>query len=116
MSDQLEKREDLLRLRLALERLPVKHRRALIAHFVEGLPVHEVARREQVPVGTVLSRTFTAKQLLRHAWEMPIPAQQARTESAKAQLSEPKKKSESQAMQRGELEQVRSAESPTWDR
>jgi RNA polymerase sigma factor (sigma-70 family) len=74
VTDELEKREDLLRLRKAMDRLPAKYRRALTAHFVEGLPVREIARRERVPLGTSLSRIHTAKQLLRAAWETPLTA------------------------------------------
>ena len=63
-----------MRLRKAMNRIPAKYRRALTAHFVEGLPVREVARRERVPIGTSLSRIHRAKQLLRHAWEAPLTA------------------------------------------
>lgn len=73
LTDELEKRDDRFRLQQALDRLPIKHRRALVAHFIDGLSIREVARRERVPSGTVLSRIFTGKQLLRKAWEAPLP-------------------------------------------
>ena len=72
VTDELEKQDDLFRLRKALEQVPVKYRRALISHFVDGLSTREIARREGIPVGTVLSRIHTGKQLLRDAWEAPL--------------------------------------------
>lgn len=68
----LEKEEDLKRLGQALERLPPRNRRALIDHFVEGLGIKEIARRERVPGGTILSRIHKGKQLLREAWESEV--------------------------------------------
>ena len=56
------------KMRKVLELLPPNHRRALVNHFVDGYPVKMIARRERIPVGTVLSRIFTAKRLLREAW------------------------------------------------
>ncbi|GEM_PF-2173258 len=72
VTDELERRDDHFRLQKALGQLPSKHRRALTAHFVEGLSVREIARRERVPFGTVLSRIHKGKQLLREAWERPF--------------------------------------------
>ena len=77
VTDELERQDDRLRLQNALARLPDEHRRALTAHFVEGLSTREIARREGVPQGTVLSRIFTAKQLLRRAWEAPLSVARA---------------------------------------
>jgi len=68
VTDELEKRDDRLRLEEALAQLPDKQRRALIAHFIEGLSVREIAQREHVPIGTVLSRIHGGKQLFRDAW------------------------------------------------
>jgi RNA polymerase sigma-70 factor (ECF subfamily) len=72
-TDQLdeasERSEQSRRLRSALSRLPEKFRRPLIDHFVRGYSVRRIARRERVPCGTVLSRIFKAKRLLRAAWE-----------------------------------------------
>jgi RNA polymerase sigma-70 factor (ECF subfamily) len=58
-----------LRLRKALGRLPAIYRRPLVDHFVHGYAVKQIARRQRIPFGTVLSRIFTAKRLLRAAWE-----------------------------------------------
>ena len=76
VTDELERREDRLRLQEALRRLPTNYRRALVGHFVAGLSVREVAEREGVPFGTVLSRIAKGKELLREAWDQSGPARQ----------------------------------------
>jgi RNA polymerase sigma-70 factor (ECF subfamily) len=57
-----------LRLRTALGSLPAVYRRVLVDHFVRGWPVKRIACQSRIPVGTVLSRIFKAKRLLRAAW------------------------------------------------
>lgn len=69
VTDELEKHDDRLRLGQALAQLPDKNRRVLTAHSIEGLSIREIAHREHLPFGTVLSRIHTGKQLLRQAWE-----------------------------------------------
>lgn len=64
-----ESAEDGRRLQKALSSLPAIYRRPLVDHFLHGYPVKRIARRNNIPVGTVLSRIFTAKRLLRAAWE-----------------------------------------------
>jgi RNA polymerase sigma-70 factor (ECF subfamily) len=64
-----DRTDDSRRLRKALQQLPALHRRTLVDHFVRGYPVKRIAQRERIPVGTVLSRIFTGKRLLRLAWE-----------------------------------------------
>lgn len=64
----LEQAERRARLTAALNRLPALYRRILIDHFVAGVPVKQIARLYGVPVGTVLTRIFRGKQLLRKAW------------------------------------------------
>jgi RNA polymerase sigma-70 factor (ECF subfamily) len=56
------------RLRKALRRIPVKYRRVLMDHKVRGYSVKQIAKAHGLPVGTVLSRIFTGKRLLRIAW------------------------------------------------
>jgi DNA-directed RNA polymerase specialized sigma24 family protein len=58
-----------LKIRKALGAIPSAHRRVLVDHFIHGRPVKAIAHRERIPVGTVLSRIFTAKRLLREAWD-----------------------------------------------
>jgi RNA polymerase sigma factor (sigma-70 family) len=115
VTDALEKRDDRLRLQNALAQLPVKHRRALIGHFVDGLSIRDLARRERVPLGTVLSRIFTGKRLLREAWEAPISAAQAEAMARGTPSPKPPGKQGSQAP---EPSGYRSPESPdlTWNR
>ena len=69
LEETFEKSEGCLRIRQALGRLPATHRRVLMDHFIQGRSVRHIAQREGIPVGTVLSRIFTAKRLLRQAWE-----------------------------------------------
>ena len=57
------------KVRKALAALPAVYRKILMDHFVRELPVKQIAQRNRIPVGTVLSRIFTAKRLLRAAWE-----------------------------------------------
>ncbi len=111
VTDELEKREDLLRLRKAMDRLPAKYRRALTAHFVEGLPVREIARRERVPLGTSLSRIHTAKQLLRAAWETPLTATPSEVTARLSPSAKPRARRDSQTQGRGAYQRA-TPESP----
>jgi len=49
----------------ALRRLPEEFRTVLLLAEVEGMPLEEVARVMECPVGTVKSRIFRAKERLR---------------------------------------------------
>lgn len=53
--------EDILR---AIDRLPDEFRETLVLSDVEGLPYAEIAKITEVPVGTVKSRLFRARQAL----------------------------------------------------
>lgn len=64
-----ERLDQAARIRKALDQLPTIHRQILLDHFVDGQSVKRIARTLRIPVGTVLSRIFTAKRLLRRAWE-----------------------------------------------
>ena len=57
------------RLRMALKRIPSNYRRTLVDHFVRGYSTKEISKLHRVPLGTVLSRIFNGKRLLREAWE-----------------------------------------------
>jgi RNA polymerase sigma-70 factor (ECF subfamily) len=65
----LEHSELCLAMRKALREIPALYRRVLVDHFIQGRSVKQIARRDRVPVGTVLSRIFTAKRILRQAWQ-----------------------------------------------
>jgi RNA polymerase sigma-70 factor (ECF subfamily) len=47
--------EDAVVLIEALRRLPLRHRQALVLHYLLDLPVEEAARTLEVPAGTVKS-------------------------------------------------------------
>ena len=69
LAPTLERSECRLRIRKALRRIPAVYRRTLVDHFVRGYSVKRISRLNRIPVGTVLSRIFTAKRLLRGAWD-----------------------------------------------
>ena len=69
MTDHLDRSEDHARLHNALARVPERYRKVLVDHFALGTSVKQIAKQQRIPVGTVLSRIFTAKRLLRQAWE-----------------------------------------------
>jgi RNA polymerase sigma-70 factor (ECF subfamily) len=62
-ADELE--ADLAAVQEELSRLPVTERDVLSLFYLEGLSLQEVAEVLGVPVGTVKSRLFRARQLLR---------------------------------------------------
>ena len=57
------------RLWVALKRVPMKYRHPLVDHFIRGYSTSQIAKRRRIPQGTVLSRIFYGKKLLREAWE-----------------------------------------------
>ena len=59
--------ENRLKLQRALRRVPRMYR-VLLQDFARGYSMKEIAERHSLPVGTVLSRLFTAKRLLRRTW------------------------------------------------
>jgi RNA polymerase sigma-70 factor, ECF subfamily len=67
-AESLDKSEDCERLNAALDCLPWRYRAPLIAHFVQGQSTKQIARQLSIPLGTVLSRIFKGKALLRAAW------------------------------------------------
>ena len=67
--EEAEKSDLRARLRQAIERMPAKYRTVLVDHFIHDQSVQRIAKREGIPVGTVCSRIFTAKRLLRKRWK-----------------------------------------------
>jgi len=53
-----------VRVRSAIERLPVEFREALVLREIEGLPYKEIAWVLKIPIGTVMSRLSRARNLL----------------------------------------------------
>ena len=66
--EHLEQSEYSHSLKQALSQVPKRYRRPLVQHFITGRLVKQIACTERVPLGTVLSRLFKAKRLLRRAW------------------------------------------------
>jgi RNA polymerase sigma-70 factor (ECF subfamily) len=64
----LEKAECSQRIRQTLRRVPGLYRKVLMDRYIDGQSVRQIAKLRRIPLGTVLSRIFTAKQLLREAW------------------------------------------------
>jgi DNA-directed RNA polymerase specialized sigma24 family protein len=67
--EALESSECGRRLGKALGQVTPMHRRVLIDHLIHGHSVKQIAKRRRIPVGTVLSRIFAAKRVLRTEWE-----------------------------------------------
>jgi RNA polymerase sigma-70 factor (ECF subfamily) len=64
----------LLDVREAVGRLPLAYREALVLAHVGGFSYQEIARILEVPIGTVMSRLFRARRLVRHLLrEIPHP-------------------------------------------
>ena len=57
--------EDAAEVRAAVDRLPPLHRDVLLLRYVEGLSYEAIAGVAGVPVGTVRSRLFHAKRMMR---------------------------------------------------
>jgi RNA polymerase sigma factor (sigma-70 family) len=54
--------------RRAVSYVPKPYRQMLQWHFIQGVPCETMARRLNIPSGTVMSRLFKARALLREAW------------------------------------------------
>lgn len=53
----------------AIEQLDDKYRLVIIMYYLQELSLKEIAERLEIPVGTIKSRLFYARQLLRRALE-----------------------------------------------
>ena len=56
-------------LRRAIRSLPDTHRTVLTLHYVDGLSTHEIGRALGIPSGTVKSRLFNARAMVRERME-----------------------------------------------
>ena len=61
VDEHLAARQQLVRLELALQRLPLAQRRAVVMHHIEGRGLAELAREEGVALGTMKSRLHRAR-------------------------------------------------------
>jgi RNA polymerase sigma-70 factor (ECF subfamily) len=62
-------RESAATLHRALDALSLRHREVLALHFLEELPLEEIAEIVNAPEGTIKSRLFHAKRCLREVLE-----------------------------------------------
>ena len=67
--DMLEKRNLRSRVHNAINQLPEKYHTAVILSYFDELSIEEIAQIEECPVGTVKSRVFRGKQILRQLLE-----------------------------------------------
>ncbi|PWU09253.1 MAG: hypothetical protein C5B51_06580 [Terriglobia bacterium] len=116
LTDALEKEEDRFRIQQALNQLPAKYREVLSAQFIEGLSVREIATREDLPIGTVLSRIHNGKQLLQDAWEALPTGRNTEEAAPLSALSGRNTPESAQAPEPNRYEPADSPEPLTWDR
>ena len=67
--DILEKCNQYSRIHNAINSLPVKFHAVVVLSYFEELSLEEIAQIEECPVGTVKSRVFRGKQILRQILE-----------------------------------------------
>jgi RNA polymerase sigma-70 factor (ECF subfamily) len=67
--DILEKSDLSSRVHKAINQLPEKFQSAVILSYFDELSIEEIAQIEECPVGTVKSRVFRGKQILRQILE-----------------------------------------------
>jgi RNA polymerase sigma factor (sigma-70 family) len=65
--ERIEKQEEGAAIRTAVEGLPAEVRSALVVTVIDGYSYSEAAELLQVPVGTIASRVYRARTLLRAA-------------------------------------------------
>jgi RNA polymerase sigma-70 factor (ECF subfamily) len=65
----VEREEDRRRVRAAIETLPEREREVLVLREFEGLRYREIARLLNIPIGTVMSRLYSARRHLVAALE-----------------------------------------------
>jgi RNA polymerase sigma-70 factor (ECF subfamily) len=66
---RLEREQDRLRVRAGIESLPDRDREILVLKEFEGLRYREIAALMNIPIGTVMSRLYSARQRLAAAIE-----------------------------------------------
>jgi RNA polymerase sigma-70 factor (ECF subfamily) len=75
-----------LEVRRAVRQLPMDLRTVIYYAYVEGLPHKQIAEIEAIPVGTVMSRLYRARQQLRGLLVETLPASADRIDLAEAVL------------------------------
>jgi RNA polymerase sigma-70 factor (ECF subfamily) len=63
--DLTEKKEEWQDIRVAIARLPLIHRMVVVLYYINDLSIQEISEILDVPVGTVKSRLYYGRQVLR---------------------------------------------------
>lgn len=66
LEEEIIAREQAAEVRRAVQQLDDKHRLPVYLHYMEGLPVKEIARVLKIPQGTVKSRLYQARESLKN--------------------------------------------------
>ena len=74
-SRALEKNELCRTVRQAIEELPEREREVLVLKEFEGLRYREIAELVGIPIGTVMSRLYTARKHLAAALALTVAGQ-----------------------------------------
>jgi RNA polymerase sigma-70 factor, ECF subfamily len=72
LSNLLTQKESQPHLDAALKEIPPLYRKALQLYFLEELSYEEIARRLRIPLGTVMSRLYKARRLLKESWDAAL--------------------------------------------
>jgi len=70
MSDDLSKVQQISELHRVMAAVPQPFRSILEMHLLKEMSYEDIARREGIPVGTVMSRLFKARKLLQTHWDI----------------------------------------------
>ena len=71
--DDLTEADSARRAQDALKLVPEPYRAILSLYFLESLTYEGVAKKLDIPIGTVMSRLHKGRQLLQEAWEKRNP-------------------------------------------
>lgn len=70
LEEEVFAREQAAEVRRAIRQLDDKYRLPVYLHYMEGLPLQEIARVLKIPKGTVKSRLYQARESLRNTLEV----------------------------------------------
>ncbi|HBI61017.1 MAG TPA: RNA polymerase subunit sigma-70 [Lachnospiraceae bacterium] len=70
LEEEVFAREQAAEVRRAVRQLDDKYRLPVYLHYMEGLPLQEIARVLKIPKGTVKSRLYQARESLRNTLEV----------------------------------------------
>ena len=67
--EQAIRNDELENLRCRVKELPEKMRIVVLMHYMEDIPVEEIGRILKIPAGTVKSRLYHAREILKKKME-----------------------------------------------